>query len=483
MPGLAGPDPAGVRLLAALAAAAIAASACSLSNPFARRPSPEEVFEASRPAVAMVEADDEVTWSVPTPTLTAARQQLLQSRLQAMVRSGQIGPSQAAVAQAEARLLSDDPGAWFTPSEPRHQQTDALLAIGSGFFVTEDGYLLTNAHVVQVSDATVRTMLLAALDRETGDPAQLGAFRDEMSKSLGAPVTDAQARRLFQWVIGVSRADLRIVSTRLTYRVGRGSMSPNDVKAKGQPAEVIAQGEEVPGRDVAVLKVAGGPYPSLEVAPAAPDEGAHLDVIGYPCRCADERQVDFGQPLAPVLTQGTVRARMAMRDGWTATGTDAPIEHGNSGGPVLDDAGRVVGLATFVDPGAAGDGAQARSFAVPIEVARAFTDRAGVRPAQGPLGREYVEAMAEFHQRHYRAAEPLFQELAGADARDPYAAGYLAESRRATAAGPDATPPVPIPAWAGPALLGLAAAGGLAGAAALLVRRRRRLDVWTIPYS
>lgn len=474
----------GLRPLALLlAAAAIVASACSASNPFARHPSPEEVFEASRPAVAMVEADDEVTWSVPTPTLTAARQRQLQSQLQAMVRGGQIGPSQSAVAQAEARLLADDPGAWFTPSEPRHQQTDALLAVGSGFFVTEDGYLLTNAHVVQVSDATVRTMLLAALDRETGDAAQLGAFRDEMSKSLGAPVTDDEARRLFQWVIGVSRADLRVVSTRVSYRVGRGSMSPDDVKAKGQPAQVVARGEEVPGRDVAVLKVAGGPYPSLEVASAAPDEGAHLDVIGYPCRCPDERQIDFGQPLAPVLTQGTVRARMAMRDGWTATGTDAHIEHGNSGGPVLDDAGRVVGLATFVDPGAVGDGAQARSFAVPIDVARAFTDRAGVRPARGRLGQQYAAAMAEFHQQHYRAAEPLFEELAGADDRDPYAAGYLAASRREIGSGHDRTPPLPIPDWAGPALLGLAGAGGLAGAAAILVRRRRRVDGWSIPYS
>jgi serine protease Do len=474
----------GRRLVAALGAAAIGAIACSMPNPFARHPSPEELFEASRPAVAMVETDDDVTWSVPTPTLTAAKQQQLQSRLQAMVRSGQIGPSKAAIAQAEARLLSDDPGAWFTPSEPRHQQTDALLAIGSGFFVTEDGYLLTNAHVVQVSDATVRTMLLAALDQESGDATQVGAFRDEMSKSLGAPVTDAQARKLFQWVIGVSRADLRVVSTRITYRVGLGTMSPNDVKAKGQPAELVVRGEEVPGRDVAVLKVAGGPYPSLPVAASAPDEGAHLNVIGYPCRCADERQLDFGQPLAAVLTEGTVRAQMTMRDGWTATGTDAHIEHGNSGGPVLDDAGRVVGLATFVDPGAVGDGAQARSFAVPIEVARAFTDGAGVRPAQGRLGRLYAAAMAEFHERHYRAAEPLFQELVGADPRDPYAARYLAESQRAVAAGRDATPAVPIPPWAGPGLMVVAAVGGLAAAVVVVVlRRRRRVDIWSIPYS
>src|SRR2546423_3730598 len=123
-----------------------------------------------------------------------------------------------------------------------------------------------------------------------------------------------------------------------------------------------------------------------------------------------------------------------MAGGWSALGTDAPIEHGNSGGPVLDGTGKVVGLATFSDAAALG---APRSFAVPMSVAGQFTDQAHVRPAQGALGQKYAQAVAEYRQAHFQNALPLFKEVAAAATHDTYATQYVALSTRAIASGRD----------------------------------------------
>ena len=411
--------------------------ACSRSGPGTPVLSPQELFEVAKPAVVMVETDNAVTWSVPQPTLTPQKAQQLRNAVVAMVRAGQVANTEAAIGQASIRLLVDNPGGWFTAGAQRHQQTDSVMALGTGFFVTEDGYLLTNDHVVQTSADDIKQQLLDQLQRAGGDPRDLAAFRDETSRGLGVPVSDAQAAKLFLWMLGVFKSDLRVGSVAPTYRIGFGSVSPADVQSKGLQVQLVAHGESTPGRDVAVLKAAGGPFVSLATASETPDQGDVLAVIGYPCRCGGGATFDPAQMLRAVLTTGSATEEVAMAGGWKALGTSASIEHGNSGGPVLDGAAHVIGLATFSDAAAAGD---PRSFAVPMSVAAPFTGQAHVRPAQGPLGRRYAQAVSEFRQQHFRAALPLFQQVASAAAHDPYARQYVAQTERAIAAGRDQTP-------------------------------------------
>ena len=466
-----------VLLLGMAAAAAVAA--CSPLPATPRQLGPGGVFEAAQPAVVIVETDNEVTWSVPQPALTGAKEQQLRDRVVAMVRAGQVANTEAGIGLAEVRLLVQSPDSWFTRGD-RHHQTDPVFALGTGFFVTEDGYLLTNDHVVQTAGDDIRQQLLEGLQRESGDPARLADFRQEISRNLGVTVGQADAARLFQWTLGVYRGDLRVESVAPVYRVAFGSMSVGDVRSRGLTARLVAHGEVTPGRDVALLRVPGGPFVSLALAPDEPAAGAALSVVGYPCRCGDGNGFDSAHVLSPVLTQGTTRARVPMAGGWEALGTDAPIEHGNSGGPVLDDRGQVVGLATFADAGAAPGPGVPRSFAVPASVAAELAGRAGVRLAQGQLGRDYAEAVAEEREQHYRTALPLFQRVAAATGGDPGVRRHVDGSQAAIAAGRDRSPPslpggLPLAALSLPA--GAALLGGGAGLV-VLVRRRRRSDVW-----
>ena len=81
----------------------------------------------------------------------------------------------------------------------------------------------------------------------------------------------------------------------------------------------------------------------------------------------------------PTVTRGIVSA--LNRTVETLTGmiqTDAAITPGNSGGPLVNSAGQVIGINTAV----AADGAQNIGFAIPIDKAKSLADR--LKTGQGP---------------------------------------------------------------------------------------------------
>jgi serine protease Do len=436
---------------------------------------PSQIFESVKPAVVLVEAAESVSWSVPEPNIDQSKAAQLNERLLAMVRAGAVAPNQDALKRATVQLITDDPGSWFSLAGSRYRRTDTVYLVGSGFFVTEDGYLLTNAHVVQASPDDVKRLLIGGVTQGTAERAFVQSVRDGLAKGLQTEVTDQQAEKLARWLSGVYASDVQVESVKPTYRIAFGSHSPREIENQGLPVRLVAQGNPVPGKDVAVLKADGGLHVALPLAAQPPGQGAGLEVVGYPCGCQAAEDVGPEKTLVPTLTQGSVQGELPMPSGWLATGTDAQMEHGNSGGPALDRNGQVVGLATF-----RGGGSQRYNFVLPIAVTREFTRQAHVRPAQGSLGERYTRAVSEYRQQHYRAALPLFQQVAKADANNPYVAGYVDRSNQAIAAGKDRTPP-PTPgyvrwllAYWPYALAGFWALGAVGAAVALGPRLFRR---------
>jgi putative serine protease PepD len=142
-------------------------------------------------------------------------------------------------------------------------------------------------------------------------------------------------------------------------------------ETESRSAEVIASD---PARDLALLKVDdnGG----LVAAPL----GTASDVA------VGDEVVAIGNALAleggPTVTQGIVSAlgRSIETENGTLTGliqTDAAISSGNSGGPLVNARGQVIGMNTAVAASGGGVNASNIGFAISIDAIRAFIDASG----------------------------------------------------------------------------------------------------------
>jgi S1-C subfamily serine protease len=139
-------------------------------------------------------------------------------------------------------------------------------------------------------------------------------------------------------------------------------------------ARVIAQD---PRHDLALLE-------ALTVAPKgrgalalrrSPVTGESVMVAGFPLAGL------LGQDI--VVTTGIVNAQSGVRNDQTQMQISAPVQPGNSGGPLLDKSGRLVGLVVsklnaLRTAATTGDIAQNVNFAIKPEIVRAFAQTHGV---------------------------------------------------------------------------------------------------------
>jgi serine protease Do len=105
-------------------------------------------------------------------------------------------------------------------------------------------------------------------------------------------------------------------------------------------------------RDLALIKVNVGSVAFLEISPTLPMQGADVIAIGTP----GAKDANGSLMLPNTVTKGIVSgirqfsadtvANLPGRAGYWIQ-TDAAINHGNSGGPLLDRSGKVVGINTL----------------------------------------------------------------------------------------------------------------------------------------
>ena len=207
---------------------------------------------------------------------------------------------------------------------PQQQAPREKTAFGSAFFISKDGYLLTNHHVVE--DASQVTIVLN--DR----------------REIDAKVVGSDART-----------------------------------------------------DVALLKVEGGNFPSLGTG--------NVD------------QLKVGQPVLAIgspfgfdysASAGIVSAKSRNMSGETSVPfiqTDVALNPGNSGGPLFNQQGQVVGVNSRIFSGTGGY--MGLSFSIPIDVAMDVADQL---KKNGKVTRSYLGVMFQDVDRNlaeaYKLAKP-----------------------------------------------------------------------------
>jgi len=169
--------------------------------------------------------------------------------------------------------------------------------------------------------------------------------------------------------------------------------------------------------------------------------GDAVYVLGYPAVATFNPLLSAETISEATLTRGLVSAKKNMKDGWEVLQIDAAITHGNSGGPVMNDRGEVIGLATFVSVDEQRkQQVQGMNFIVPTTIVNEFVTKAKINPEMSDISLAYEEAMDLFDKARYKKALEKFRTVKEMNPSFPFIDTYLSQTQTNIDKGLDKEP-------------------------------------------
>jgi len=272
----------------------------------------------------------------------------------------------------------------------------AIGELGSGSIIHPDGWIVTNGHVVQPYQEGVD----GAFAVELGEKAVTMACAAELDTLPGA----ARAERVRALAATPENRSGLAIERSLEVHLSNGKTYPAEVKFYSPPAYVVVGAGR--GRDVAILKIEDRELPVVRLARHSTDLhlGQALFVIGFPGVVVSHELLSRSTQYEPSITVGRVSGFKQDIGGQRVIQTDAAIIQGNSGGPVFDDRGSVIGAATFTS--LQGEQVvQGFNFLIPVETIQEAAKKAGVVPKGDSMFTRLWNHGVDLYIRdlHYRA--------------------------------------------------------------------------------
>ncbi|CUS43063.1 MAG: serine protease [Pseudomonadota bacterium] len=240
--------------------------------------------------------------------------------------------------------------------------------------------------------------------------------------------------------------------------------------AKSYEGKVIAIDA---ARDLALIEFTGTRLPTVALYTGPVDEGAPVTALGYPGNvdlATARSAVDYIHPLSPIRSEGVFSGRRTM-SGVDVLLHTANIARGNSGGPLLDPCGRVIGVNSSFAKGEEGDA----SFGFAIadsELATFLRNAKQEYPAVGTPCTSILDRVKQDSEADARASVEAEAAKRDAAAKAAAARAQALDSARIAAERNREN----IMALA--AVLLVAGALAIGGGGLLEVRRRRREAIW-----
>ena len=224
---------------------------------------------------------------------------------------------------------------------------------GSGFFVSENGHIITNKHVLQMQEKELTS---------------LSSNADKLKKRL------ARAKKNIDYYKG-KVSQVRDKEMRLQLKEDIREMEQEYYKYNDVHKELLGKISTIetasPSNDVEVILIDGSNYSVSSVTISDNHDLAliSIDAYGAPylpvSRGASQGQKVYtvGNPhgLRHTVTSGVISGYRDY-EGKSLIQTDAPINPGNSGGPLVDETGKVLGVNTMIIRNTEGIG-----FAIPMK--------------------------------------------------------------------------------------------------------------------
>jgi S1-C subfamily serine protease len=360
----------------------------------------------------------------------------------------------------------------------------AFEASGTGFIVNPDGWIITNGHVVQ------------RYREHNDDEFRQGILRTAIGRACIATLEARQGRAfsrdergaLTERLMAAAQKDATVEATKsLTVFLPSGKGMPAEVKVFSPPiAPAPTEQEEAMaaalgrkemakgGRDVAVLKVAASGLPVVRLEDSDRVRvGDPVLIVGFPGVVLQHDLLSRATRTEASVTSGEISALRKDAQGRPVLQTDASVSWGNSGGPMVNARGDVVGIVTFISlaDGGAGQAVQGFNFAVPANIAKEVA-----RPAQidfnapSPFNALWDAALDDYNHGYVAAAVSKAEALARLAPDQSDVARFVSDAKALSASLPFYRR---HPAWRWGAI-GLVLAAGAVGTAAIVRQRGRR---------
>jgi serine protease Do len=300
---------------------------------------------------------------------------------------------------AVVRIVDGAAGQYYFQPPNTNGQTYNVssIGLGSGFFISSNGYIATNAHVVSST--------------KEGE--------EKMKQTLFMQLVVQVARQYDKDPRSLNQAQLNFIDqySRLTQFqhfhhviIPDGSSFPFEIKQYGAPT-----GESNDqGKDVAIIKIEVKNAPILKVADSDKVQlQDHVTVIGFPgaADTFNSGLLSSKSAFEATINDGKISARKQATSGAPILQTSASATHGNSGGPVLNDNQEVIGLLTFRGDTVNGQEVSGFSFVVPSNTVMEYIKSAGTTNEAGATDSLYREGLDYYWNNRYSSAIPKFEEV------------------------------------------------------------------------
>jgi S1-C subfamily serine protease len=399
--------------------------------------SAEHNYSMNSPGVAMVQ-------TVFSATVYVNKVQINDKKFRQLVDSVKAIDTTGSMLSAGQKLdivvkaLYRNPLKYFSPTTEYLSQQHRIVSEGTCFFITGDGYCITNCHIIDRDSIYIRQKFILSTFQEVAD-ANIRSLQSSWAMTL----SDEQRNLLYNsysliyshlssMIIFDLKKDIYVI-----YRADNGSDKPFQIKKQ---AKLVIKGDPMPGKDVAILKL--DDVKNLPVLRVSNDSivriGERVLVCGFPEPATSNIFIAKESNTEPTLTAGIISAIKQSVGGWQVIQMDAMISHGSSGSPVCNEEGEVIGLATFGSlEQATGNLASGYNFAIPGSVIKEFLDSAEVKPELSLTSVLYNEGLDFFYRSFYNKALKKFEEVKKINTNYPQLHYFETLCRNKIAAGQD----------------------------------------------